>query len=194
MTFRRVRFILSSGLIAIGPLCSITLVMIACGSGTAAPAATHDKASAVVTTTPYTASPQEKKPEAKVDCDAVHAATIHFGLSLDQMVNFRPGTDYPAFADPGSAVYLDFPKLRLELDILAALQDPTDPVELTFGKLSDSIAYFRQLLEVAESNIETHGKPFKDTGTDGQKVIGIDTPWAKKFSLFGLATDKVCPN
>lgn len=190
MTFTRVRLVSSSGLIATGLLCSIALLTIASGSGIAAPA----DAPLAVTTIAHLASPQEKKAEAKVDCDAVHAATIHFGQSLAEMVNFRPGTDYPGFADPGSPLYLDFPKLRLELDILATLPDPTDPADLTFGKASDSIAYFRQLVDVAESDIGTHGKPFKDTGTDGQKVIGIDTPWEKKFAPFGLATEKVCPN
>lgn len=88
--------------------------------------------------------------------------------------------------------YLDFARLRGDLDTLATLPDPTDPEELTFGKPSESIAYFRELLDVAENDIKTHGKPFIDTGANGQKIMGIGSPWMRQNAPFSLAMDKVC--
>ena len=82
--------------------------------------------------------------------------------------------------------------MRGDLNTLATLPDPTNAVESTLGKPSESVAYFRQLVDVAESDVKAKGKPFQDTDPSGQKVIGIDTPWLKQFSPFGLAMAKAC--
>jgi hypothetical protein len=201
MTTKRIRFTSVRGLIAIELLFLFSLLILTtgCGTGTAAPAATPAGAPPQATAQGSSAGKpidlqQAAKPNGKVDCTAIHAATIELGQSVAQMVNFRSDTDYAAFADATSPVHLDFPKLRAQLDTLATLPDPTDSAELTFGKPSESVAYFRELVDVAESDLNTQGKPFKDTGGDGRKVIGFDTPWAKEFSSFGLATEKACPN
>ena len=92
-----------------------------------------------------------------------------------------------------SPFYLDFTKLRGDLNTFATLPDPTDAVELTFGKPSESVAYFRQLVDVAESDVKAKGKPFKDTDSSGQKVIGLDSQWLKEISTLGMAMGKACP-
>jgi hypothetical protein len=115
-------------------------------------------------------------------------------MALALMVNLPANTDYPAYTNPDSPFYLDIKKIRSDLDTLATLPDPTDAVELTFGKPSESITYFRQLVDLAESDIQNQGKPFVDTSSSGQKLIDIDTPWEQHVSVFGMAMKKVCPN
>jgi hypothetical protein len=80
------------------------------------------------------------------------------------------------------------------LTAFATLPDPTDPVELLFGKPSESVAYFRQLVDIAEADVKSQGKPFVDTNPSGVKVFGLSSPWMKEMSTFGLAIDKVCKN
>lgn len=187
-------------LLAIGALfLLVALSVTACG-GAAKPAATAASAgaalitpaSAVKSAPGATPAPQANKQNSNVDCAAIFKANTDFGPALAQMVNFTAQTDYPGFTDTGSPVYLDFPKLRADLNTLATLPDPTDQVDLAFGKPSDSITYFRQLVDVAESDVKSKGNPFKDTGADGQKIFGIDSPWFQKFNPFSLAIDKAC--
>lgn len=177
-------------------LFAITLIVTACG-GAAAPAANPGGISA--TSVPggrpaavATGATQAQASSGKVDCAATFKANLDFGQVLAQMVNLTPDTDYSAFTDPSSPFYMDFAKVRGDLNTLATLPDPTDTVELTFGKPSESVAYFRQLVDIAEGDIKAKGKPFQDTNSTGQKVIGIDTPWLKQVSSFGLAMDKAC--
>jgi hypothetical protein len=191
-------------------LLTIAMIVTACGNAVpapvalAAPIATIAPSVAkapIVTTAPIvktapiaTTASQANKPNSIVNCDAVYKANYDFGMALAPMVNFTSDTDYTAFTSPDSPFYLDMKKVRSDLDVLATLPDPTDAVELTFGKPSESITYFRQLVDLAESDIKTQGKPFKDTSPSGQKLIGIETPWGQHFTVFGLAMDKACPN
>lgn len=182
------------------PIIGIGLVITACGGGDA-PKATPAGGSAAPAPSAQaapkkpapgaTSAPQAQNPS-NVDCAATYKANLGFGRALAPMVNFTADTDYGAFTDPSSPVYLDFAKVRGDLTTLAALPDPTDAVELTFGKPSESVAYFRQVVDIAEGDVKTQGKPFHDTSSTGQKVIGIDTPWIQELSSFGLAMDKAC--
>ena len=188
------------GLLTLALLLATALVISACAGARAAPSgavsttAEMAKTAAAGEPSPNaTAQPQAQNPNSRLDCTAIAKANQDFGTSLAQMVNLTPNTDYSAFTDPSSPVYLDFARLRGELNTLATLPDPTDPVELIFGKPSESITYFRQLVDIAESDAKAQGKPFKETNTSGQKVIGIDSPWLKEFSPFALAMDKACP-
>jgi hypothetical protein len=138
-------------------------------------------------------APPAQHPTSTVDCTAIYKANTAFGMALAPLVNLTPTTDYAALTDPASPVYLDFAKLRGDLNTLATLPDPTDATEVTFGKPSESVAYFRQVVAIGEGDIKAQGKPFNDTSATGQKVIGIDTPWLKYISPFGLAMDKACP-
>lgn len=186
------RFISSRGLIAIGLLSSIALLMTGCDSGTAAPAQKTAPGTSVGQTT--TEVPQAEKLFSKVDCDALQTASTHFGQGLSKMVSFAPDTNYSGYAEApaDSPFHLDFTMLRKDLDTLATLPDTPGEAQSTFGKPSESIAYFRQLVDVAESDLKAQGNPFKDTGADGRKVIGMDTPWASNFTALGVAIGKAC--
>lgn len=183
------------------PLLMMALFITAC-SGAAAPKATPARSSAAPapiaqTTKPApgaTTSSQTNTTAGALDCLTIGKANIDFGTTMPKLINLTADTNFSAFTDTGSPFYVDFTKTRKDLDSLAQLPDPTEAVELTFGKPSESVAYFRQMVDVAEGDIQSGGKPFNDTGTSGQKVIGFETAWGKEYAPFGLAMDKVCPN
>jgi Domain of unknown function (DUF4352) len=136
----------------------------------------------------------QQKTNSGLDCTAIVKANQDFGTGLAQMVNLTADTNYSAFTDPSSPFYMDFAKLRAELNTLATLPDPTAAVELTFGKPSESVTYFRQVLDIAEGDVKAQGKPFKDTSSTGQVVLGISSPWFKEFNPFALAMSDACSN
>lgn len=150
--------------------------------------------SGAATTAPIAKSAPTKSAGNNIDCLTVVKANEDFGTTFPLLINFTADTDYSAFTDQSSPVYVDFVKTRKDLDSLALLPDPTDAVELTFGKPSESVAYFRQVVDLAEGDLRNNGKPFKDTGVSGQKVIGFDTQWGKEYAPFALAIDKACHN
>ncbi len=50
-----------------------------------------------------------------------------------------------------SPMYVDTAKLRADLDVLAALPDPTDATEISLmGKPSEAIPQFRQMLDLID--------------------------------------------
>ena len=132
------------------------------------------------------------KPTPLANCQAIVQANYHFGTALAQLVNMTTTTDYEALTRSDSPFVVDIGKVRSDLDVLASLPDPTDPTELLFGKPSDSVAYFRQLVDVAEGDIKSKGKPFNDTAANGQRVMGIDTPWMQKMAPVAVNMEKVC--
>ncbi len=137
-----------------------------------------------------TAAPQVQNPN--IDCSAVANANMEFGTNLAQIVNFTANTDYAAYTDPASPLYIDFSKVRADLTAFATLPDPTDPAELMFGKPSDAVTYFREMVDIAEADVKSKGKPFNDTNASGQKVLGLDSPWMKEMTAFAPAIDKAC--
>lgn len=182
------------------PILVIALVITACGGATS-PKATPAGSSAApapiaqgaaTKQTPTRAQPSTTTSNA--DCLAIGKANLDFGTTMPKLINLTADTNYSAYTDQGSPFYVDFPKTRKDLDSLALLPDPTDAVELTFGKPSDSVAYFREVVDVAESDVKSEGKPFQDTGASGRKVIGFETAWGTEYSSFALAMDKACPN
>ena len=109
-----------------------------------------------------------------VDCAAVTAAyRDFFPIPLAEMVSLAPGDNYDAFTDPASPFYLDFAKLRADLDTLASVPDAADA---TFGKASDVIPRYRRLVDLAERNVTSGGNPFDDGSADGQRYFGLDNP------------------
>lgn len=125
-----------------------------------------------------------------VDCGAVVTALDDFfTISFTQMLGFTPGINYDAYTDPASPVYLDFAKLRADLDTLATLPDAADT---SFGKASDAIPRYRRLVDLAESNVKSGGNPFDDGSADGQRYFGLDNPsyitdYAAVASAYGEA-------
>jgi Domain of unknown function (DUF4352) len=203
MTSNPIHFTTRRGLVTLMLLLlTIALMVSACGGAAVPLAAKSAPSVAGATSAPIAAkpaanvtpTPQAQNSKSGIDCAATANANLEFGMALAQLVNLTPDTNYAGLTDPASPVYVDFTKLHGDLNTLAMLPDPTDAAELTFGKPSDSIAYFRQLLDVAGSDIKAQGKPFKDTTATGQKVIGLDSPWMTQVSTFAMAMEKACPN
>ncbi len=110
------------------------------------------------------------------------------------MVNLTADTNYTAYTSPDSPFYLDFKKIRSNLDTLSTLPDPSPADALIVGKPSEAITYFHQLSDLAETDIKNQGHPFVDTTPGGVKLIGIDTPWEQHAAVFGVAMGNVCKN
>jgi hypothetical protein len=119
-------------------------------------------------------------------------ANFDIGNALARMVTLTANTDYSAYTSASSPFYMDFKKLRSELDTLATLPDPSAADALIVGKPSEAITYFHQLMDLAEADIKANGNPFVDTSPSGVKLIGIDTPWEQKAATFGVAMGNVC--
>lgn len=125
------------------------------------------------------------------DCTAVAAAfEDFFTISFTQMLSFAPGITYDVYTDPASPFYLDFAKLRADLDTLATVPDAADA---SFGKASDAILRYRRLVDLAESNVKSGGNPFDDGNADGQRYFGLGSPLlSKDFVAVTLANDEAC--
>ena len=184
------------GMLALPVLLALSLFISACSGGPSTPNGVISTPNGGVKTAAGTpkpnAKPATKAQNSSVDCSAIAKANMEFGTNLAQLVNFTANTNYSAYTDPSSPVYIDFTKLRGDLTAFAALPDPTDPDELIFGKPSESVAYFRQMVDIAEADVKSQGKPFKDTNAKGQKVLGLESPWLKEMAALGPAIDKVC--
>jgi hypothetical protein len=147
------------------------------------------------TITPMAAAPlQANQPNLNPKCDALFLANYDIGMALAKMVTLTASTDYTAYTTPDSPFYLDFKKIRSELDTLAALPDPSAADAVIVGKPSEAITYFHQLVDLAESDIKNQGKPFVDTSPSGVKLIGMNTPWMQHAATFGVAMGNVCQN
>jgi hypothetical protein len=183
------------------------LLASACGSAGVVPAAAASAAgsssattnqnvpAAAETTAPIAATtPQANLTTSNPKCDALFLANYDMGMALARMVTLTADTDYTAYTSPDSPFYLDFKKLRSELDTLATLPDPSTADALIVGKPSDSVTYLHQMMDLAEADIKNQGKPFVDTSPSGVKLIGFDTPWEQHVSSFGVAMGNVCKN
>jgi hypothetical protein len=125
-----------------------------------------------------------------VDCNAVTAAWVDFGHSLVKLMALAPDSNYSVITDPASYFYLDFVKLRADLDTLATLPDAADA---TLGrKVSDTIPRLRRQVDRAERNVKAGGNPFDDGSADGQGSSGPDSPLFTDFSAVSNASIKAC--
>jgi len=173
-------------------LTGMLITTVACGTaGIAAPA----KPSTNTTNAPVaTAAPQANQSSRNPKCDALFLANYDMGMALAMMVNLTADTNYTAYTSPNSPFYLDFNKLRSDLVTLATLPDPSAADAVIVGKPSEAVTYFRQLADLAETDIKNQGNPFVDTSPSGVKLIGIDTPWEQHAAVFGVAMGNVCVN
>lgn len=138
------------------------------------------------------AAPQANAANPNPKCDALFLANFDIGNALARMVTLTANTDYSAYTSPDSPFYMDFKKLRSELDTLATLPDPSGAEAAIAGKPSEAIVYYHQLMDLAEADIKDNGKPFVDTGPSGVKLIGFDTAWETKAAVFSMAMSNVC--
>jgi hypothetical protein len=137
-----------------------------------------------------TLAPRRAAAAAPVDCNAVTAAYRDFGHSIPLMLTLTPESNYGAYTDPASYGYLDFAKLRADLDTLATLPDAADA---TFGKkASDTIPEYRRLVDRAERNVKAGGNPFDDGSADGQPSSGPNSPLITDFAAVSNAYSAAC--
>ena len=196
----------SKKLLPLALMIGVLLITTACGLSSVVPVlsaagnnnpTTTPNANAAPSSTPaagVTTPAQANNPSINAHCDALFLANYDMGMALAHMVTLTANTDYTAYTSPDSPFYLDFKKLRSDLDTLASLPDPSDADALIVGKPSEAVTYFRQLMDLAETDIKNQGKPFVDTSPSGQKLIGIDTPWEQHAAVFGVAMANVCKN
>jgi hypothetical protein len=177
------------------------LLLTACGTASSPQATTSgdNNTAGQSTSTPEavsaagaTTDPQTNTTSSNPKCDALFLANYDMGMALAQMVTLTADTNYAPYTTPGSPFYLDFKKLRSELDTLATLPDPSAADALIAGKPSDAVVYFKQLMDMAEADIKNQGNPFVDTSPSGVKLIGFDTAWEQKAAVFSLAMSNVC--
>jgi len=89
---------------------------------------------------------------------------------------------------PDSMTYVNIPKLRGDLDVLATLPNGT------FGPIAPAIAQFRTLVDQIDSNIKSGSKPFSDGSGDGQKVLDEYLKLAQPYTVVAEAFGTACPN
>src|SRR3954454_3033132 len=136
-----------NGLALVAVLSVVGLLLTACGGNAAAPvAATVATVAAAAPGRAATALPVAATgtTNANLNCAAIARA-------LQDLTAAGPSFVLLTSGNPNAVNHLDFPfyvdtaKLRGDLDVLAALPDPTDATEITMmGKPSEAIAQYRQ--------------------------------------------------
>lgn len=177
--------------LALAPLVGACSVIASASNGTISIPTAGATAPALKLAPSATPTPLTRNRSSRIDCPTTYRANLDLDLALLQLVNLTPDSNYAELTDEASPMYLDFAQLHADLNTLAALPDPADAVELADGKPSEALAYVRQLVDIAERNVQ--GQPFQDSNAAGQKVIGLDSRWLKERSPLGRAIDRACP-
>jgi hypothetical protein len=165
-------------------------LLAACGGGVTLAPTTAARATTVSAGGAGTLAPRRAAVAAPVDCTAVTAAYVDFGHSIPLMLSITPESNFDAYTDPASYGYLDFAKLRADLDTLATLPDAADA---TFGKkASDTIPEYRRQVDRAERNVKAGGNPFDDGAADGQRASGPNSPLVTDFAAVANAYSAAC--
>jgi hypothetical protein len=164
-------------------------LLAACGGGVTLAPTTAARATTVSAGGAGTLAPR-RAAATPVDCNAVTAAFVDFGHSLVLLMSVTPESNYGAYTDPASYGYLDFAKLRADLDTLATLPDAADAV--LGGKVSDAIPQLRRQVDRAERNVKAGGNPFDDGSADGQGSSGPNSPLVTDFSAVSVAYSGAC--
>jgi hypothetical protein len=89
---------------------------------------------------------------------------------------------------PDSPTYIDIPKVRSDLDILATLPGGT------VGPLGGALAQFRELVDLVDSNFKSGGKPFSDGSDNGQKVMDLYLKLSGPYVVVAEDFGNSCPN
>jgi hypothetical protein len=89
---------------------------------------------------------------------------------------------------PDSPTYINIPKLRSDLDVLATLPNGT------LGPISPAIAQFRQLVDQVDANMKAGGNPFSDGSGNGQKVLDLYLKLVTPYTIVAEAFGTACPN
>ena len=89
---------------------------------------------------------------------------------------------------PDSPAYIDIPRLRSDMDLMATLPDAT------LGSVSASIAQFRALIDQVDANFKAGGAPFSDGSGNGQKVVDEYLKLAGPYTVVAEAFGTACPD
>lgn len=190
-------------------LIGIVLVGTACNSSSPSPTASSGaQATSIATTTPAgdagaskTVTPQGNDKSGKLDCQAI--ANAAFDLNSYEpalVVIVNAGGSVLNRAD--SPMYVDTAKMRADLDVLAALPDPTDATEISImGKPSEAISQFRQILDLidkdANADPATTGTPPVDISSGGvsdPQLSDFAAQFIKMSTAINAAVGDACPN
>jgi hypothetical protein len=183
------------------------LISTACGSGapTAAPATGGNTPVAGAPSSPTKAgataanTPQGSKTNANLDCQAIVNAAFDLNSGEPVLIMLTGPSGSTAVNSVDSPMYVDTAKLRADLDVLAALPDPTDPTEISImGKPSEAILQFRQLLDlidkVANANATSGSTPSASGAATDQQLLDFGTKFVKMSLAINTAVAAACPD
>lgn len=185
-----------------------TLISTACSSGSGSPAPGSTAATPATSgATPAPAAnagasktntPQGNQTNSNRDCQAIVNAAFDLNGSEPFLVTLA-GAGGSVVNSVDSSMYVDTAKLRKDLDVLAALPDPTDPTEISImGKPSEAIAQFRQLLDLIDKDANAKSAPGSTSSANGgatdQQLKDYLTKFVKMSTAISAAAGEACPN
>jgi len=185
----------------------VALISTACGSGSPASGSTAvTPATSGATTVPAgnagaskTDTPQGSQTNNNLDCQAIVNAAFDLNSSEPVLVMLTgPGGGSPVNS-VDSPTYVDTAKLRADLDVLAALPDPTDAAEISImGKPSEAIAQFRQLLDLIDKDANANSASGSTSSTNGgatdQQLLDFGGKFIKMSTAITAAVAGACPD
>jgi hypothetical protein len=178
---------------ALTALVAVSVMALACGSignlGSAVGAAAT-AAAAISTNTGNTVgatpAPQGAGAVSSAQCQKIGDAFLDFegeypylGIASDEAYGANT---------PDSPTYIDIPKVRSDLDILATLPGGT------VGPLAAALGQFRELVDLVDSNFKSGGKPFSDGSDNGQKVMDLYLKLSVPYVVVAEGFGNNCPN
>jgi hypothetical protein len=178
---------------ALTALVALSVMALACGSignlGSAVGAAAT-AAAAISTNTnnqsDATPAPQAGGAVSSAQCQKIGDAFLDFegeypflGIASDEAY---------ASNTPDSPTYINIPKVRSDLDILATLPGGT------VGPLGAALAQFRELVDLVDNNFKSGGKPFSDGSDNGQKVMDLYLKLSVPYVVVAEDFGNSCPN
>ena len=143
-----------------------------------------------------TNTPQGNKANSNLDCQALANAAFDLNSSDPFLVTLAGGGG-SVVNRVDSPFYVDTAKLRADLNVLAALPDPTDPAEISImGKPSEAIPQFRQLLDIIDRDAAANPAPggTPSSGVSDQQLLGFTTRLIKMSTAINAAVGSACPN
>lgn len=187
------------GLALVAVLCALGLLVTACGGSAAAPGVGPVATRAAAAPGPAaTAVPVAAggKTTSNLNCAALSAAMIDLIGAEPALVLLTNGNG-SAVNRLDSSFYVDTAKIRGDLNVLAALPDPTEATELAMmGRPSEAIAQYRQMLDMIDRAAQA-GATLAATVTadaSAQELSPFSNKLVKMYTAVTYALDKACPN
>ncbi|MEP7359164.1 MAG: DUF4352 domain-containing protein, partial [Anaerolineales bacterium] len=145
-------------------------------------------AAAISTNSPggATPGPQSGSTLSSAKCQAIGDAYLDF--SGEYLLMGLASDEAYAANTPDSPTYINIPKIRTDLDVLATLPGGT------VGELGGALDQFRQLVDQVDSNFKSGGKPFSDGSNNGQKAMDLYLKLSVPFTVVAEDFGNSCPN